>query len=191
MVVQILAGKTPGGAGVFVSDVPDSYPFPLAAQRAAAAAEGEARLLPRTGASAQDRLALFSALAQQPVIVSYSGHGSIDFWRGDLLTTSDLAGKPVGVGSVWCLMTCLNGYFAAPALSCLGEALSRSGAGAVWASSGFCTPATQDHAQQAFIRALTRGQRLGDAARSAKRAVLDRDLRMTWILFGDPTRRIH
>lgn len=190
LVERILAGTPATGAGLFISDLPDSYPFQTAAERASAAFGGSGVLLPRTGYGADDRSTLFGALAKQPAVVSYSGHGSIDFWRGDLLTTSDLAGPPLETGAVWCLMTCLNGYFTSPSLPCLGEGLVRSRAAAVWASSGYCTPAVQDRAQQAFLQALAQGERLGDAARSAKRLTIDRDLRLTWILFGDPTRRL-
>lgn len=180
--------KGPAGAALFASDLPDSYPFAAASQRAAAAWAGPSLELRRTG-GAHDRTALFTALAQGPRVVAYSGHGSIDFWRGNLLTNADAPALPGPEGGVWLLMTCLNGYFASPSLPCLGERLLMEHAGAVWASSGYCNPEVQDRAQAAFLRALGSGATAGDAARQAKHQVGDRDLRLTWVLLGDPTTR--
>jgi hypothetical protein len=68
-------------------------------------------------------------------IVSYFGHGTIDQWRGDLLTSSDATALINGeVLPVVFAITCLNGYFQDPVLESLAESLlkaERGGAVAV------------------------------------------------------------
>jgi len=93
------------------------------------------------------------------------------------------------------MMTCLNGYFQDPVLDSLAEGLMkapRGGAVAVWASSGMTLPDNQAAMNQELYRRLfdREGMRLGEAARAAKAAVNDVDVRRTWILFGDPTTRL-
>ncbi len=96
-------------------------------------------------------------------------------------------------------MTCLNGYFQSPDTDSLGEALinnPRGGAVAVWTSSGLTLPDAQAVMDQELMRLLfstgTGGEslRLGEAARRAKVATTDQDVRRTWILLGDPTMRL-
>ena len=93
------------------------------------------------------------------------------------------------------MMTCLNGYFNDPSLDSLAEKLlmnSRGGAVAVWASSGQTLPGGQWTVNQEMYRQMFSAPqvRLGDAARAAKLATTDMDVRQTWILFGDPTMRL-
>ncbi len=60
---------------------------------------------------------------------------------------------------------------------------------AVWASSGMTLPAGQAWLNKELHRLLfNRGRALtiGEAVRSAKSSVPDRDIRRTWILLGDP-----
>lgn len=181
--------KPAAGAPLFAADLPDTYPFGSASARAASAFGGGSEPWVRTGGGG-DRPALLGRVAAGPRLVSYSGHGSIDFWRGGLLTNADAAGLPGPGGAVWSLMTCLNGYFASPTLPCLGERLVQENAAAAWASSGYCDPEAQDRAQQVFMRGLASGLAVGQAARRAKQQTPDRDLRLTWVLLGDPTLRL-
>ena len=76
----------------------------------------------------------------------------------------------------------------------LAESLMKvenGGAVAVWASSGLTQPAEQALMNQQLYRLLfgEGGLALGEAARKAKAAVNDLDIRRTWILLGDPTMR--
>jgi hypothetical protein len=93
-------------------------------------------------------------------------------------------------------MTCLNGYFQDLSTESLAEALLKAehgGAVAAWASSGLSQPGGQSAMDQRLIQLLFSGAdspMLGDAIRSAKTATDDRDVRRTWILFGDPTMRL-
>ena len=93
-------------------------------------------------------------------------------------------------------MTCLNGYFQDLTSLSLAEGLLQAengGAVAVWASSGLTVPTGQTQMNQAFVRQMYgAGQTpaLGDAVRAAKSATGDREVRQTWLLFGDPTLRV-
>ncbi|MGA9772807.1 MAG: C25 family cysteine peptidase [Blastocatellia bacterium] len=128
-------------------------------------------------------------------IISYNGHGTVGEWRGGMLNNDDalaLTNQPL---TFFSLMTCLNGYFADPSLDSLAERLLRAengGAVAVWASAGQCEPSGQAVLNQEFHRLLFGATpiTIGEAASGAKAAVIDGDIRRTWILFGDPTMRL-
>jgi hypothetical protein len=130
-------------------------------------------------------------------IVNYFGHGNIDQWRGDLLTSTDADALVNGeMRPVVFAITCLNGYFQDPALDGLAESLlkaERGGAVAVWASSGMCDAGSQAIMNQEMFRAIfSSGDALtlGEAVLRAKNSIKDSDVRLTYILFGDPTSRI-
>jgi len=126
--------------------------------------------------------------------VNYVGHGSIELWRGSLLTGIEArklsnAGLPVFV-----MMTCLNGYFQDAGTESLAESLlkaERGGAAAVWASSALSLPQEQalmnrEFYQQLFGKNLNSSLRLGEVIMRTKAVVADRDIRYSWILLGDP-----
>jgi hypothetical protein len=139
---------------------------------------------------------ILDMLNQGPLLVDYLGHGSVEMWHGNLLTSSDARSLtnyprlPVFVS-----MTCLNGMFHDLYTESMAEALLRApfgGAVAVWASSGLTLPHRQSLMNRVLLHNLfSDGQpTLGDAALAAKGAISDRDIRNTWILFGDPMTRI-
>jgi hypothetical protein len=116
-------------------------------------------------------------------------------WNGNLLSSTDAAElENNGQLSVFILMTCLNGFFNEPAQDSLAESLLKSpkgGAVAVWASSGMTLPNAQaamnEQLYRLFFSPNTRSMPVGEMMRRAKGAVDDRDIRQTWVLFGDPT----
>jgi hypothetical protein len=124
------------------------------------------------------------------------GHGSLEVWRGDLLTTTDAEILINGLQlPLFVNMTCLNGFFQAPYADSMAEALLKAqggGAIAIWASSGLTEPDAQALMNKEMIRLLFNGQSLtiGEAMKRAKAATNDADVRKTWILFGDPTTRL-
>ena len=133
-------------------------------------------------------------------IINYFGHGSVDLWRGELLTTADAKEMANGDGlSILLSITCLNGYFQDPGTDGLAESMikvERGGAVAVWASSGMCGADEQGVLNQAIFR-LIFGEdtshevmTLGEATLKAKTFTNDTDIRQTYILFGDPTMRL-
>ena len=145
------------------------------------------------------RGSLLDSLGRGQRVVNYAGHGSVDLWRGGLLTGGD-ARTVVNNGtlSVFVMMTCLNGYFQDASLEGLAESLMKAdhgGAVAVWASSGMSDVQPQTKMNQELFRLLfganRRSMTLGEATMKAKAAVTDSDVRRTWILFGDPTTRLY
>jgi Peptidase family C25. len=134
-------------------------------------------------------------------IVNYYGHGTIDLWRGGLLTSTDAKEAMGGdAHALFFAITCLNGYFQDPALDSLAESLvkaERGGAAAVWASSGMCDADSQLFMNLELFRLIFSGDNsngealtLGKAVLRAKSVVSDMDVRRTYILFGDPAMRL-
>jgi Peptidase family C25 len=140
---------------------------------------------------------IIEALNQGPTLVNYYGHGSVKVWTSSGLLSSDLAATLTNTNrlSVFVMMTCLNGYANDANVDSLAESVLKSpngGAVAVWASTGFTTPQPQFEINSEFYRLLFGSQpmRLGDAARGAKAATTDMDVRRTWTLLGDPAMRV-
>jgi autotransporter-associated beta strand protein len=140
---------------------------------------------------------LLEALNQGPMIVNFYGHGSVGVWTGAGVLDSELADTLTNTNraSIYLMMTCLNGYAHDAYIDSLSESVLKApngGAVAVWASSGFTTPPPQFAMDSQFYRLLFGGQplRIGEAARLAKLATSDLDVRRTWILLGDPTMRV-
>ena len=134
---------------------------------------------------------LLKTLNQGQGLVNYFGHGSVELWDGNLLTseaTAELTNQsrlPFVIA-----MTCLNGYFQDVYTVSLAKAMLLSpggGAVAVWASSGLTAPEGQAPMDLTVIDYLfENATRLGEATLAAKLKATDPDIRHTWILFGDP-----
>ena len=139
---------------------------------------------------------LLRALSQGKKIVNYNGHGNIDQWKGDLLSSADARELFNGQSpSLFISMTCLNGYFQDAALESLSESLlkaERGGAVAVWASTGMTNPTEQAVMNRELFRRIftDSSMTLGDAIIKAKSVVRDSDVRRTWVLLGDPSMHI-
>jgi hypothetical protein len=124
------------------------------------------------------------------------GHGSAEIWRGSVFTADDAEGLTNGNRLPFFInMTCLNGFFQDVFADTLAESLLKAvqgGAVAVWASSGLTMPDHQTGLNKELYRLLFNGERLtiGEAVMRAKRSADDRDVRRTWILFGDPSMRL-
>jgi hypothetical protein len=140
---------------------------------------------------------LRTRLTEGAVLVNYQGHGSVDVWRGDLLTAADVATLDNGSRlPLVVAMTCFSGFFHGlfPEES-LAEALVREpggGAIGVWASSGMTDARWQASMDRELLRQMFRGGWLsvGEAMRAAKKVVGNRDVRSTWVFFGDPALRL-
>jgi hypothetical protein len=129
-------------------------------------------------------------------VVNYSGHGNVDVWTGGGIFTSDHATALANTKLPFVVvMDCLNGYYQDPLLLSLAEAFLKApngGAIATFASSGLTTTFGQRQMELELYRQLYGSQSLslGDAIRIAKAASTDRDVRTTWIFFGDPSIKI-
>ena len=134
-------------------------------------------------------------LDDNPLLVTYTGHGSQTVWATTGVFRNEDAAELVNTQlSFYLVMNCLNGYTHQPTGDSLGESLIRAsnGAIAVWTSSGITQSDKQSVISQAFTThafAATVGEkpRLGDVVKAAKRASDDTDVRRTWQLLGDPT----
>jgi hypothetical protein len=143
---------------------------------------------------------LLGLLNQGQLLVNYVGHGSTEIWKGNLLTSSDARELTNSSYLPFLVsMTCLNGFFQDPYSESMAEAFLKAkggGAVAVWASSGLTYPPEQFPLNLKLIQllfsgqGLTQGLTIGEAVMLSKRAVIDVDVRKTWILFGDPTTRL-
>jgi hypothetical protein len=139
---------------------------------------------------------LLRRLNQGPLLVNYIGHGTLEFWRGDIFGSDDAEALTNGLRLPLVIgMTCLNGFFHDVYYETLAESFLKAkdgGAVAVWTSSGLTDPSRQAVMNKEMIRLLFNGEGLtiGEAAMRAKASVTDMDIRKTWILFGDPTTRL-
>jgi hypothetical protein len=139
---------------------------------------------------------LVRRLNQGPLLVNYIGHGTLEFWRGDIFGSDDAEILTNGLRLPFVIgMTCLNGFFQDVYYETLAEAFlkaSNGGAVAVWTSSGLTEPDKQAVMNKEMIRLLFNGEGLtiGEAVKRAKASTSDQDIRRTWILFGDPATRL-
>jgi hypothetical protein len=139
---------------------------------------------------------LLRNLNSGPLLVNYIGHGTLEFWRGDVFGSDDAEVLTNGLRLPFVMaMTCLNGFFHDVYYETLAESLLKAkngGAIAVWTSSGLTEPDRQAGMNKEMIRLLFNGESLtlGEATMKAKASTGDLDIRRTWILFGDPTTRL-
>jgi len=139
---------------------------------------------------------LLNGINQGALLVNFIGHGSVESWRGSLLTLEDADSLINGLRLPFFVnMTCLNGFFQNPYGETLAEALMKAkggGAIAIWTSSGLTEPDKQAVMNKELIKLLFGRESitLGEATAKAKASVPDQDIRRTWILFGDPTTRL-
>ena len=150
-------------------------------------------ILAGTVGAGEARAGILAALNGGALLFTYAGHGSQNQWSKsnifNLTDASSLTGAPTV--PVMLPLNCLNGLFVDAYSDSLAERLQKQsgGAAAIWASSGL----TESHGQAQMVKSFYRevfkssGIRLGDAIQSAKAGVTDRDVKGTWILFGDPT----
>jgi Peptidase family C25 len=184
---------------LLVADLNDGYDFEAASNQLLPLVSNDVRVINVDRGALGDaatHAGVLAAIRRGQRLVNYTGHGSVDLWRGNILTNTDTEGmENADHLPVFLMMTCLNGYFDDPVLDCLAEALLKAphgGAVAVWASGGQTLPQGQWQMNQELYRQIFSASqmRLGDAVRAAKQGSADVDVRRTWILFGDPTMRL-
>jgi hypothetical protein len=144
------------------------------------------------------RSQVLNALNGGSLLVNYNGHGAEQQWSfSDFFDTTDAAALTNGGRlPVYLLIDCLNGFFHDVYEQSLAESLilaPNGGAVAVWASSGFTDQAPQVSMNLAFLHemALRPTEPIGRIVLNAKSNTTDNDVRRTWILFGDPSMKMH
>ncbi|HZM87215.1 MAG TPA: C25 family cysteine peptidase, partial [Blastocatellia bacterium] len=183
---------------LLVSDHNDTFDFGSASNSLRGLIPSDIRVESVDRAQVDDATAkalIIEGINRGQLIVNYVGHGSVNQWRGNILTSEDAAALTNnGDLSLFVMMTCLNGYFQDASLDSIGESLLKAegGAVAVWGSSGMTTPDIQSILNQQAYRLIfnTAPMTMGDATALAKAAVANTDVRRTWILLGDPTMRL-
>jgi hypothetical protein len=142
------------------------------------------------------RSEILDRLNHGALLANYIGHGSTEVWRGNVFSSDDAQTLTNGSALPFVMsMTCLNGLFQDLYTESLAESLLKAeqgGAIAVWASSGMTQPGPQTVMNAELVRLLFNGESLtlGEATARAKASVGDREVRRTWILFGDPTTKL-
>ncbi|HVN29416.1 MAG TPA: C25 family cysteine peptidase, partial [Candidatus Binataceae bacterium] len=134
---------------------------------------------------------LLAAINASPDLVNYIGHGNVQNWAADWLTTADAPNfTNVAHPAFFSLMTCLSGYYIDTQEDDVAQSLLQApgGAVAVWSSSGLTVPSSQTLADQMLYTELfgSNPPLLGDAVRLAKNSSSDPDIQRTWNLMGDP-----
>jgi uncharacterized repeat protein (TIGR01451 family) len=139
--------------------------------------------------------AVVNAFNNGSLLTNYLGHGSIEIWS-DLFSSADAAALTNGDQLPFVVtMDCLSGYFDDPYTEAVAKALlvnPGGGAIGVWASSTLTSPDQQLLVNLELYRQLFGSSSLtiGEAALKAKLATRDRDVRMAFILFGDPSMKL-
>ena len=138
--------------------------------------------------------AVNNAFNSGSLVMNYIGHGSVEIWSRNALTSKSVPNLKNGDRLPFVMsMNCLNGYFHDLYSDSLGEALLRhatGGAIGVWASSATTSPDHQTLMNAEALRHVFAGATIGDALLKAKAAITDKDVRRTFILLGDPTMRL-
>jgi uncharacterized repeat protein (TIGR01451 family)/fimbrial isopeptide formation D2 family protein len=179
-----------------VTDQPGEIPFNTAGDQLAA-------LIPATltadririGGAGNPTTAITNAFNSGSLLTNYVGHGSVEIWSNYVFDSNMAAALTNGDKLPFVVtMNCLNGYFHDMFTESLAEALMKNangGAVGVWASSALTSPDQQLLVNLELYRQIFAGApTIGDAILKAKKATTDRDVRRTWILFGDPTMKL-
>lgn len=187
---------------LFASDVPNGYDFQALSDRVRQQLPQSVTSVTvnRTEADANSRL--LSEINNGRFVVNYSGHGTTVDWSdpGSGFFNKTLAAQLSNNNlSIFTMLTCLNGYFISPNQTASGDSLSETlltsqkGAVASWASSGLTTPDVQEVMATRFYQQLGAGNltRLGDLVKDAKTEIsYGRDVRLSWVLLGDPMLKV-
>lgn len=151
--------------------------------------------------ASQATQAIVSAINSGVFLVSYVGHGSVTAWTGALVFDNSKIGllqNPDHL-ALFCMFTCLNGFFAGPSDYCLAEALIAAdgkGAFACFAPSGWGYPWEHAILSNGLMAGIFGGgtATMGRITTEAKIAAFAQgtsvDILKTFTLFGDPSMRL-
>lgn len=185
---------------IFASDLPNGYDFEGLSSRLRNQLPQSVNSYMINRGSTDGRAKLLAEINNGRFFVNYSGHGTSSAWiDGSFFSSPDALRLTNDNLSIFTMLTCLNGYFinadSTPASDGLAEVLlkAQNGAVASWASSGLTTPDVQEIMATRFYGQLGAGNftRLGDLIKDAKTSISGgRDVRLSWVLLGDPTLKV-
>jgi hypothetical protein len=184
---------------IFASDLPRGWDFEGTSKRLSNLLPAANNIMVNRGET-NAKAKLISEMNMGRFFINYAGHGSSAAWDSpNFFAKADAAALSNGNNlSVFTMLTCLNGYFHEVPVGneSLAEVLLKApngGAAAVWASTGDTTPDIQEIMATRFYQQLALGNltRLGDLANDAKTVInAGRDVRLSWVLLGDPMLKV-
>jgi hypothetical protein len=181
---------------IFASDLPDGYDFEGLSNRLCQQLPATVPCIKINRALPNANAVLMGEMNNGRFIVNYSGHGNVGVWAASNFFSSTHAGQLSHSNkAIYTMLTCLNGYFINPTDS-LSEVLLKNpngGAVSTWASSGLTTPDVQEVMATRFYNQIAAGNitRIGDLIKDAKTTInFGRDVRLSWVLLGDPTMKV-
>lgn len=183
---------------VFASDLPNGYDFAGLSERLGNQLPNDVPKAFVNRAQTNANALLVNEINAGRFLVNYSGHGNSAVWASPNFFSTAHAGQLTNGGdnlSIFTMLTCLNGYFIQPTDS-LSEVLMKNpngGAVAAWASSGLTTPDIQEIMATRFFNQIGAGNftRIGDLVKDAKTTInFGRDVRLSWVLLGDPAMKV-
>lgn len=185
---------------LFASDLPNGYDFEGASSRLRDQLPQSVNTVMVNRAAADARPKLLAELNNGRFVVNFAGHGTTSAWvDSGFFSSADGPQLANANLSIFTMLTCLNGYFINPSQSATGDGLAEvilkapNASVASWASTGLTTPDVQEIMATRFYGQLGAGNfaRLGDLIRDSKTAINGgRDVRLSWVLLGDPTLKI-
>lgn len=190
-------GQAHSRNALFASDLPDGYDFEGVSNRLCAQLPATINCVKINRGQPNAAADLVTSLNQGKFLVNYAGHGNSAVWAAPGFFSGSQAGQMTNGNnlSIFTMLTCLNGYFVQPTDS-LSEILMKNpngGAVSAWASSGLTTPDIQEIMATRFFNQMNVGNltRIGDLIKDAKTTINSgRDVRLSWILLGDPAMKV-
>lgn len=182
---------------IFASDLPNGYDFEGLSGRLRDQLPNDIPRIMINRAQSDAQAQLINEINNGRFIVNYSGHGNVGVWASNGFFSNTNADQLTNANkwSIFTMLTCLNGYFIQPTDS-MSEILLKNpngGAVATWSSTGLTTPDIQEVMATRFYNRLGSGSiaRLGDLINDAKTTInFGRDVRLSWVLLGDPTLKV-
>ena len=184
----------------FISDTPDGFDFRAFVQRLRnqlpANAPADFIHVPDAPAGTIRQQIIERSNAGR-FIIGYAGHGSLSSWSNSTVFRNADVQQLTNANNLFLFlpMNCLNGAFADAVSDSLGEVILRhpnGGAVLTWSSSGLTYPDMQEPMSIRFFQAIGNKEfeRVGDAIKASKAATSDHNVRLSWILLGDPTLKV-
>lgn len=179
------------------SDLPIGYDFAAICTRVMSELPTSVSKTYVNRADANAATVLLNEMNAGKFFVNYAGHGHTSIWATNGFFSNAAAANLSNSNlSVFTMLTCLNGYFIEPFSTSLSESLiyaPNGGAVVSWASTGLTTANYQETMGRRFYSQLGIGNltRIGDLINDSK-TVIDggRDVRLSWVLLGDPTLKV-
>lgn len=194
---ELTVGQAPSRGALFASDLPNGYDFEGVSDRLCEQLPTGIPCVKVNRGQPDAHNVLMNQLNAGKYLINYAGHGTSGVWATtDFFSFAHAAELTNANKSIFTMLTCLNGYFI-NSVDSLSEILLKNpngGAVATWASSGLTTPDVQEIMATRYYNQIGIGggiTRMGDMVNDAKTTInFGRDVRLSWVLLGDPTMKV-